>query len=309
MGNDAPPGTSRANPGPAVTLVIPVHQGRTTHVCDLLATILAARPSRWNPREVILCTRDLPDLLATVTAALPSFPIPLRLVWCEEAPTLASIRNAGLRAVRTEWILAVDSDILLPADYFTSLEAEIDRVSPAADGYQMSFEPTPGASCCARYEAALDQMVLSRYIREDGVAGIAGGTFLARVETLLRHGGFREDMRCAEDVELGYRLFKAGVRIVYLPAVRVFHRYPNGIGDLLRRKIWHGSGYAMKAQYFPDLFRLLPPERRSGWRRLRAYSNPGFAIYVLVSMCAFQLGVLRERRRRRAIAAAGPRAS
>lgn len=294
-------------PEPQVTLLVPVHRGRESFVCDLLRSIASARPSRWAPREIVLCTRDLPDLLATVRTALPSLPIPCRLAYSPDAPTLARQRNDGLRAVQTPWVLGADSDILFPEDYFTRLESAIDAGSPRADGYQMRFVAAPGASLFARYEAALDQMVLASYMREEGVFGMAGANFLARVDALLRHGGFREEMVAASDVELGYRLNRAGVRIVYLPSITVLHRYPNRLSELLRRKVWHGRGYAFQKRYFPDLFRQLPPERGSVWRMLRSFANPLFASYVLVAQTFFWWGLLREQRRLRKEGKPSPR--
>jgi GT2 family glycosyltransferase len=257
----------------------------------LLHSVSAAERSEWFPQAVLVVTQDLPELEAGLQARLPDFPLPLRCHFAPGAQSIGALRNAGLRAVRTQWVHAVDSDTLVPADYFTRLAAALRAPPAAANCYQLNFAPAPGASRWARYEAQLDQATLSRYINRHGVAGLNGMNFLGRVQVLLAAGGFDETLVAAEDVELGYRLHRAGNSAIFLPDVVIWHRYTNNLRPLLKRKFWHGRGYSSGFYRFSDLFRRLPapPELRRFW--FLALLRPGLLAYYAMAMAAFWAGI------------------
>lgn len=110
---------------------------------------------------------------------------------------------------------------------------------------------------------------------------------VARPETLLAHGGFAEALVAAEDVELGYRLALAGVPMLFYPEVVILHHYPQRLWRILRRKCWHGQGYARAFRHCPALW-----QRPWDWRAdLRRCLSPRFAGYYVASHLAFLAGV------------------
>ncbi len=272
---------------PGSTLLIPVHGGREAMVQAQLASVAAAQRSAMYPVEVLVITQDIPAISALLQAAFPQFPIPIRTAVCYHATTLGQLRNAGLRAVTTEWLHSADSDTVFPSEYFVQLERAMMCWLPSVSCFQLNFAPLPGGSCWACYEAEIDQRVLARYIGTDGVQGLNGMNFVARPDLLLSLGGFAEDLVSAEDVEFGYRLAAAGVQIVFLPEVRILHHYPQRLAHILRRKFWHGQGYAYVFQRCPTLFR-----RRWEWRAdVRRCASPTFACYYFCSHLAFLAGM------------------
>jgi hypothetical protein len=292
----------------SVTLVIPVHRGRERALARLLETIAAAAPSAFYPAEVLLVSRDIPDLEARAKALVRSFPIPIRTLHVPWARTLAEVRNAGLGAVLTPWVHFVDSDAYVAPDHFVRLERAVGAHAPSVACFQLDVEPAPTRSPWARYEAEIDRWALGRYIRPEGVRGLNGMGFLARVRELRACGGFDPELVAAEDIELGYRLSRAGVSIVLLPDVRIFHDYPRRLRDALRRKFWHGRGYGLFLARHPEFLRHLAAGPRPDVGAL--LRRPGFLAYVLLSHAVFLAGAVGALARaffRAALASSGSR--
>jgi GT2 family glycosyltransferase len=271
-----------------MTLVIPVHRGRERALARLLVTIAEAAPSACAPASVLIVSRDLPDLDTWVKPLARLLPIPVRTLVVPKARTLAEVRNAGLHAVTTEWVHFLDSDTYLAPDHFVRLERALSAHDPSIAGFQLNFAPAPSTSRWAQYEAEIDRWAIGRYIGEDRVRGLNGMGFLARVAVLRAVGGFDPELVAAEDIDLGYRLFRAGVPIVFLPEVSVFHEYPARWRDLLRRKFWHGQGYGLLLRRHPEFWSEISgsswPSPMAVWRR------PRFLAYVLIAHLVFLLG-------------------
>jgi hypothetical protein len=72
---------------------------------------------------------------------------------------------------------------------------------------------------------------------------------------LLAVGGFDERFPAAayEDIELGYRLTQAGVRLVYEPAALIYHLHEMRLDRALARQIVNGRSAAYAITKHPDL--------------------------------------------------------
>lgn len=125
-------------------------------------------------------------------------------------------------------------------------------------------------------------------------------------EFLLEHGLFDEDFEypAYEDAELGFRLARNGLRLVFVPGAEAHHMHPMSLESACRRMVtrgraydlfvaktgvrgisklwlWLGSGPWMR----PSLVRYLYPLARWGQTRVRLR-----LVYILVLMYHFQIG-------------------
>jgi GT2 family glycosyltransferase len=81
-------------------------------------------------------------------------------------------------------------------------------------------------------------------------------------------GGFREQIRAAEDADLSYRLRAAGWETERRETATVVHRSRQTVRGLVAQKAMHGAGAAWLANEYPGAF---PARRRPGliWWGLR----------------------------------------
>ncbi|MEK9137983.1 MAG: glycosyltransferase family 2 protein [Bacteroidota bacterium] len=285
----------------ASTLLIPVHRGREEYLKSLLHSIARAQSSLWYPSAILIATSDIADIDNVVRPVAPELPVSLSTHVFPECRNLASLRNRAAGIVATEWIHSVDSDTLIPPDYFVKLERAMASCPSGVHFVQLNFVPV-AKSFWARCEGLIDTLVLSRYITVDSIRGFNGMNFMVRHDALRSAGGFAEDQLAAEDVELGYRFWKLGMRAVFLPDVAVLHRYPDALRALLRRKFWHGRGYAMVFRRCPELFRRTAGRTgvfRTHWKTI---IKPAFFLYYGISSLVFLAGLIYETIRKRSVA-------
>ena len=81
-------------------------------------------------------------------------------------------------------------------------------------------------------------------------------------------GGFREDIRAAEDADLSYRLRAAGWQVERRERASVVHRSRQTVRGFLRQKLCHGAGGAWLNREYPG---AAPARRRAGlvWWAIR----------------------------------------
>ena len=74
-------------------------------------------------------------------------------------------------------------------------------------------------------------------------------------------GGFRDNIRAAEDADLTYRLKAAGWELERREGARVVHRSRATVRAFVRQKLVHGAGGAWLNREYPEAF---PARRRPG---------------------------------------------
>lgn len=153
-------------------------------------------------------------------------------------------RNTGFARVTTPLVAFVDSDVSLADErWLEPLLAHFadERVALVAPQVQSA----PGTAWLAGYEQRNSPLDLG-----DEPARIAAGTrvsyvpaaaIVCRVDAVRAIGGFDEDLRTGEDVDLVWRLLAAGYRCRYEPASVVLHQPRTSFIALLRQRFGFGQ--------------------------------------------------------------------
>lgn len=208
---------------PTVSVVVP-----TLNRCDTLAHVLptlAAQTVAADAFEILLCDTGSTDGTKALVARLG---IPnLTLVEIEHGERSVA-RNAGIRRARGAIVLFTDADIL--AD--TRLVEEHVRAHAAHPGAAIvGWESRVASLEQYRQVAAAPErrhrLHAPRVRRLPWMFFLTGNASAAR-DVLLRVGSFDETFTGYghEDLDLGYRLRRMGVPIVYQPAAINYHWHP-----------------------------------------------------------------------------------
>lgn len=167
----------------------------------------------------------------------------------------AAARNAGLARVRTPLVAFVDSDIQVTATALLALarhlhDPHVVLVAPRVRGRSVRARPR----WHERYDAAassLDLGARAGLVRPgSSVPWVPSACMLARVAAL--GDGFQPGMRVGEDVDLVWRLHRAGHQIRYDPGVVAHHDTPPTLRRWLGRKYAYGTSAAPLARRHPD---------------------------------------------------------
>lgn len=168
------------------------------------------------------------------------------LVRHEQARGPAAARNSGLAVVDTPVTAFVDADVRVPARWLEPLLAHLEGRQVVAVAPRV--RNTGGQGLLARYEEArgpLDLGAEPAIVRpRSRVPYVPSAALVVRTAGVRAVGGFDEDLRFGEDVDLVWRLGEAGGAVRYEPAVVVGHRPRANLTGWLGQRVDYGSSAA-----------------------------------------------------------------
>ncbi|WP_328663502.1 mycofactocin biosynthesis glycosyltransferase MftF [Streptomyces sp. NBC_00328] len=242
------------HPDPRCTYVVPVRD-RLRQLDRLLGSI-------GPGSEVIVvddASRDRTAIAAVAVRHGARFvPLPVNV-----GP--AGARNAGLRLVRTPFVVFVDSDIVLAPDTVKTLLKHFTDTRVAIAVPRIVGLRTPRSSrWIGRYEQARSSLDLGAHpasVRPGSfVSWASTACMVARVDAVA--DGFDARMRVGEDVDFGWRAVARGWRLRYEPAAVAAHEHRVLLGDWFVRKAVYGSGAQPLAERHP---RAIAPAVLAPW--------------------------------------------
>jgi mycofactocin glycosyltransferase len=232
----------RAEPVPAgrVSFVLPIRDG-----ARWLRPLIAALAPEGDVIVVDDGSRDGSAAIARAEGA--------RVMPNRGLPGPSGARNTGLAAARTELVAFVDGDVH-PAPWWlrplVPLFAE-PRVALAAP----RVASAAGPSLVERYERSGSPLDLGAH---PGLVGpgrrltyLPSAALVARRAALLEVGGFDEELRIGEDVDLVWRIVKRGWTVRYAPESVVEHRPRSSLAALARQRHTYGRSAALLERRHP----------------------------------------------------------
>ena len=168
-------------------------------------------------------------------------------------------RNYGVERAKGEYVLILDSDVVLPENYLVAVNAELQREEADAFGGPDSAHPS-----FTDTQKAISYSMTSFFT----TGGIRGGkkkldkfyprsfNMGVRRDVYERLGGFSK-MRFGEDIDFSIRIFKAGCRCRLFPEAWVWHKRRTDFRKFFRQV--YNSGIARINLYkkYPESLKLV----------------------------------------------------
>ena len=272
---------------PKVSVVIP-----TKNRSPLLAETIERIESQTVPREqyeVIVIDNDSNDATRSVLEQKAKTYPNLKIGW-QKKPGAAATRNAGLRLAAYAMVLFIDDDVRAEPGL---IQAHLDCHQKNPNSSVIGAISMPWGDTTDPFLRYLrDRRILNPYTPSKGAIDFTYyHTCNASTPTqmLQKVGGFNENFSIygMEDIELGYRLEKAGSRMVFAPdAQAVHHRFP-GFTDFIERSEQAGYSLGHLLSLHPELRKRFMEHSRIA-RHLKGlhpfYRWTAAAVSPLVSM-------------------------
>ncbi len=156
----------------------------------------------------------------------------------------AMARNFGAQHASGEWLLILDSDVVLPPNYFEAVDSGIENEQCDAFG---------GPDCAADNFTPVQKAISYAMTSFFTTGGIRGGkkkmdkfyprsyNMGIRSEVYEKLGGFSR-MRFGEDIDFSYRIVENGYKAVLIPKAWVWHKRRTDFRKFFKQV--HNSGIA-----------------------------------------------------------------
>jgi len=216
--------------GPTVSVIIPVHNGGD----KFRRCLLSVKALRTPPDEVIVVADGNSDDSWRVAEEFH-----MRVLRRPVQGGPARARNLGAHNAKGDILFFIDADVTVPHDAIEQILNSFQN-DPDLDALIGSYDDEPFESnFLSQYKNLLHHYVHQTSNKEAFTFWGACGAI--RHDVFLKTGGFDEKYRypSIEDIDLGYRLKKAGYKIHLLKHLRVKHLKHWGILSLLKADFFY----------------------------------------------------------------------
>jgi glycosyltransferase involved in cell wall biosynthesis len=236
---------------PELSVVIPTYN-RVDTLQHVVPTLLAQdlEPSRY---ELLVCDSNSFDGTAAFIAALQTENANLRYLPGSYSGRAAA-RNAGIAAARGSIVLFNDADILASPNLLsTHLRRHEERTGIAVVGLEVQVKDLVDYAFKRDHPDARGHLHPPSRKALSWLYFLTGNASVRRAD-LLRGGAFDENFTGYghEDLELGYRLQRIGIRICYEPAAVNYHCQAIAYGDQKEKMRMAGRSTARFYRKHPD---------------------------------------------------------
>lgn len=230
---------------PLISVVVPTRNNERT-LAECLASV---RAQNYAPVELVVVDNHSHDATARLAGETADQVI-------VAGPERSSQRNAGIEAAAGEWVLWLDSDMLLPDDALTRCVITADQTGAVAVALP---ERTIGAGFWTASRA------LERACYTDD-PGLQNPRFVRR-DYLLSIGGFDGSMAGPEDTDLRLRMVADGVACAVADVLVNHDEGHLRLAEVVRKRVYYGRSLPAFAKANPGA------TRAEGLAKLRSYGR------------------------------------
>jgi glycosyltransferase involved in cell wall biosynthesis len=275
--------------GPLVSVIVPCYNSaRTIRRC--LTAIVNQRTTVPFDITVVDSSEDrTPEIVQQEFTSV-------RLIHLPQRTFAGAARNVGIRATVAPYCLMIDSDCVAAPDLIERIVARHAEGDYAAVGGSLRNGTPRSVSGWVGYLMEFKTFMPTTPMRLETSVPTANVAY--RRDVLERYGYFDDSMWLAEDILFNWKLYTAGERILFDPAIEVVHlnrtgwrcvlSYQVSLGKLAA--IARGRGGLPGGELLERPARIALVPIRSvvrAWRWLAAHDPAAFRVFLCLSPLYF----------------------
>jgi len=234
----------RSGIDPRISVIIPSYNSERTIRRCLKAIINQTTSIPFDITVIDSSTDQTPQI---VEREFPS----IRLIHLETRTLAGAARNLGVQATRAPLCLMMDSDCIAESDVIESFVARHRDGDYAAVAGALANGTPRSLSGWVGYLIEFREFIPCAPMRL--AESLPTASIAYRREIFERYGYFEEDLWPAEDLLFNWKLYSAGERLLFDPAIEVTHLNRTGWKEVLSHQIRLGrtSAVARKRSELP----------------------------------------------------------
>lgn len=246
---------------PFISIIIPV-KNRSQDIRECLAS-LASLDYPKEKVEILVVNDGSTDSTEKVIQAFD-----VKTIQLPQSIGASASRNLAAKTAIGELLGFTDSDCVPHPHWLRDLSPYFnDERVGIVGGYVSNFY---SQSSLDRYEAVKSSLNMGPYPFkvENGpssTAYVPSCNLIIRKKAFVEAGGFQEDLKVGEDVDLCWRTRRLGYHLLYVPRGEVKHKHRNDVLQMLKRRFDYGTSEALlylrhkdkrKRLYLPALYSM-----------------------------------------------------
>jgi len=241
---------------PRFSVIVPVRNGAETIGTQLAA--LAAQEVA-DPWELLVVDNGSTDGTREVAEAWAGR-LPLSIVDAGDSPGIATTRDAGVLAARSDRLLFCDSDDVVQPGWIAALLSALEDADLVGGLVRDDLldEPSHGAGIPWAQPHPPDRLPEA----SGGPPFAPGANFALRRQVFEALGGWDAGALTAEDVDFSWRARAAGFRLAFAPQAVIAYRQRRDAREVARQAFVYGRARRrLQRRHRPEVSRFGPALR------------------------------------------------
>lgn len=216
------------NKAPFVTIIVPCYNSERT-IRQCLTSIENQRTTiSYHVIVVDSSTDRTPEI---VRQEFPG----VRLIHLEKRTYAGAARNIGARATEAPFCLMIDSDCILSPDVLERMAKRLQESNYAAVSGALRNGTPRSLSGWIAYLIEFKEFMPTAPQRFE--KGVPAAIVAYRSDILKKYGYFDEEMWLAEDILLGWKMYRGGEKILFDPTIQATHLNRTGWRPVLSYQV------------------------------------------------------------------------
>ncbi|MFC1738959.1 glycosyltransferase family 2 protein [Planctomycetota bacterium] len=238
-----------------MSVIIPAYN-RADSLPEVLSKLLSQQKILKDAQVIVVDDGSIDNTKQLVKEFIENSSVNIRYLY-QQNTGAAAARNLGIKEAQGEIIFFLDSDII-PSEALISEHLKFHEKYPQ---YNFALRGSTKTSAkqinsvriveIGEIEKETQKGTNAEYIELCWADFYSGNISLKR-QFLLENGIFDEEMRTREDIELGYRLGKRGLKLFYNNKAMGFHLHPVSLQQHLCYAEEYGKSLAIWYSKTPD---------------------------------------------------------